>query len=209
MAGRWEGIFAALYDPILGVAERRGMAARRAAVVAQASGRTVELGAGTGMNLPHYSDAVTELILTEPAEPMARRLRARVDQERPGPKVFESGAEALPLEDASVDSIVCTLVLCTVPDAAAVLREAERVLKPGGKMLLLEHVVGTAGSGEERVQRVVQRPWKAFAVGCDCHRDTAGIVAASPLKVESETHGRLEGMFPPVRPGYEAVLVRA
>src|SRR5215210_5440442 len=116
---------AALYDPFFWVAERAGMAARRRALVGQAHGRVLEIGAGTGLNVRHYPDGL-DLVLTEPDEAMAERLRAR--------------AEALPFADDSFDTVVSTLVLCTVPDQPAALREIARILRPGGRLLFAEHV---------------------------------------------------------------------
>src|SRR5215210_3378008 len=130
---------AALYDPFFWVAERAGMAARRRALVAQAHGRVLEIGAGTGLNLRHYPDGL-DLVLTEPDDAMAERLRARVAALGRRAAVVPAGAEALPFADDSFDTIVSTLVLCTVPDQPAALREVARVLRPGGRLLFAEHV---------------------------------------------------------------------
>src|SRR5215211_6734905 len=108
-------VFAAIYDRLLDESERKGLAEIRAGLLARASGRTLELGAGTGINLEHYPPAVTELVLTEPDPHMAKRLRRRVEEERPsGVEVAEVGAESLPFTEASFDTVVSTLVFCTV-----------------------------------------------------------------------------------------------
>ena len=107
-------LFAAIYDRMLADTEEHGLRERRRVLLQNARGRVLEIGAGTGLNLPHYGDAVTELVLTEPSPGMAKRLREKVgDRSIP---VVEAPAEALPFDDGSFDSVVCTLVLCTVPD---------------------------------------------------------------------------------------------
>src|SRR4051812_14334386 len=111
MSGVWERVFAAGYDRFMAGAERTDLARRRHALLAQARGRVLELGAGTGVNLDHYGRDATELVRPEPAEPMARRLEPRAHQR--GATVVRAGAEALPFEDHSFDTVVATLVLCT------------------------------------------------------------------------------------------------
>lgn len=160
----WPRVFALVYDLFVARAEKRGIAAARASLLAQLEGRTLEIGAGTGLNLRHYP-AGADVVLTEPDPHMARRARRR------GAEVIEAPADTLPFADASFDTVVSTLVLCTVPDVAAALREIRRVLRPGGRLLFLEHVRAERGSRLERWQDRLHRPWKAFACGCNCNRD--------------------------------------
>src|SRR4051794_40582652 len=106
---------AAVYDPFLWLAERRGMAARRAALLAQARGAVLEIGAGSGLNLTHYPETLDRLVLTEPVRPMARRVERRAEAlQRRDVEIVRAGAERLPFEDGSFDTVVSTLVLCTV-----------------------------------------------------------------------------------------------
>src|SRR5437016_5013725 len=133
-------VFAALYDRMVAVNERAGFDDRRAALLTGARGATLEIGAGTGLNLEHYPAAVTELVLTEPDPHMARKLRRKVEGSSRSAEVVEAPAERLPFGDESVDTALATLVLCTTPEPAAVLAEVARVLKPGGGFLFLEHV---------------------------------------------------------------------
>src|SRR5438034_7623312 len=128
-------LFAAVYDRLTASSEEAGLAEMRAQLLAHASGATLELGAGTGSNLRHYTDAVSELVLTEPSEHMARKLRDKVSASGRAALVIVAPAERLPFEDGRFDTVVATLVLCTADDAAAALREAGRVLKPGGQLL--------------------------------------------------------------------------
>jgi len=107
-------LFAASYEWLLRGSERAGMADRRRDLLTRARGATVEIGAGTGLNMSFYPDAVTELVLTEPSPYMERRLRARAAQREPSARVVEAAGEDLPFPDASFDTVVATLVLCTV-----------------------------------------------------------------------------------------------
>ena len=136
----WGRIFAAGYDRIMAGTEKAGLSERRERLLAPVSGRVLEIGGGTGANLPFYGAGVQELVITEPEEPMARRLERKLpDYSRPV-RVVRAPAEQLPFEDESFDFVVATLVLCTVDDPARALGEARRVLKPGGRLLFLEHV---------------------------------------------------------------------
>ena len=135
----WGRCFAAIYEPLMQATEQGGNAERRAAVLALARGTVVELGAGTGLNLPHYP-ADVELVLTEPEPPMARRLLERLGQSGRQARVLQAPAERIPLPDGSVDTVVCTLVLCTVHDLDATLIEIRRLLRPDGRLLFIEHV---------------------------------------------------------------------
>ena len=199
--------FAAVYDRLMASTERAGLAERRAALIADARGATLEVGAGTGLNLRHYPDAVTELVLTEPDPHMARRLRSRVaDAGRPV-EVVEFPAERLPLEDARFDTAVVTLVLCTVKEPTQALAEIARVLKPGGRLLFIEHVRADA-SGLVRWQDRLERPWGWIAGGCHPNRDTVGSLDASALRVESVERGELPKAPPLVKPLVAGVAVR-
>jgi SAM-dependent methyltransferase len=184
---------AALYDRSLDKPERAGMAAKRMKVVARATGATLEIGAGTGLNLEHYPAAVTRLVLAEPGPHMAAKLRDRVARERGpvnGPEVVTAPAERLPFEDACFDTVVATLVLCTVPDPAAALAEAARVLRPGGRFLFIEHVRAEDEKAARRQDRIAP-VWRFCADGCHPNRDTLTAIEASPLTVDDVAHERL------------------
>jgi SAM-dependent methyltransferase len=197
--GTWGRLFAAVYEPSLRAGERAGMRARRHDLLALARGRTVELGAGTGLNLAHYPDAVDELILTEPAAPMRERLEKTVHQNGRAATVLDAVAERLPVDDASVDTVVSTLVLCTVDRPEVVLDEVKRVLRPGGHLLFLEHV----RAEQPRLaawQDRLETPWRRFAEGCRCNRATLDLIHAAGFDVKHQGDGTWRGVPAIVRP---------
>src|SRR6218665_3227634 len=136
----WGRAFASGYDFFFLRGEGGGLRDLRRRALAEASGSTLEIGAGTGLNHDLYPAAVTALTLTEPFEPMARQLQEKVASLAIPVDVVEAPAEALPFADASFDTVALTLVLCTVPEPDRALAEIARVLKPGGRFLFLEHV---------------------------------------------------------------------
>jgi ubiquinone/menaquinone biosynthesis C-methylase UbiE len=195
----WGRGFAALYDRSFKATEEAGLREMRREALVEASGRTIDLGAGTGANLGLFPEAVTELALAEPDPHMLKHLRAKVAESGVGAEVVEAPAEALPFEDSSFDTAVFTLVLCTVPDPRRALAEVARVLKPGGRLLFLEHV-RSEDAGLARWQDRFEKPWRFLADGCHCNRDTVATIKASPLEVESVSGDRLPKAPPIVRP---------
>ena len=189
---------AAVYDPFFWLAERAGLAERRRALVAQAHGRVLEIGAGTGLNAAHYPDDV-DLTLSEPDEAMAAKLRSRLDALGRRADIVRAGADALPFADSSFDTVVSTLVLCTVPDQDVALQEVTRVLRPGGQLLFMEHVRSDS-TRWARWQDRLNRPWRAFAEGCNCNRRTLDSLERSPLRVHAVERAPMRAMPPLIRP---------
>lgn len=172
----WGRVFAAMYDRMMASAEREGLGDLRDELLAGARGRVLELGAGTGANLDHYPPGLASLTLAEPEAPMARRLRPRAAASAQPAEVLVAPAQALPVPDASVDTVVTTLVLCTVPDVGAALAEVRRVLAPGGRLLFLEHVRHPDPRRARRQDRwnpIQQR----IAHGCNVNRPTPDLIA--------------------------------
>lgn len=188
-----------LYDPFLLLGELRGLRRLRRQVVGQARGRVLELGAGTGLNIRHYS-GVDQLVLTEPEPGMANRLEQRVKASPVMGEVVTAPAEQLPFDDGSFDAVVATMVFCTVSDPQTALRETRRVLAPGGRLLFIEHVRADNGSRLERWQDRSCRPWRAFAYGCRCNQDTLTLIGAAGLRPTEVDTARWRGMPPVVRP---------
>ncbi len=203
-------IFARFYDRMTAGTERAGLGEMRRQLLANASGRVLELGAGTGHNLPYYTDAVTELVMTEPDPHMARRLRERLAEEpaaATNPTVVEAPAEELPFDDGSFDTVVGTLVFCTVDDQHRALAEARRVLVEGGRLLYLEHVRSTR-PGLGRWQDVLQKPWGLIAGGCHPNRPTDQAIADAGFWIDSLERGKLPKAPPLVRPLIRGVARR-
>jgi ubiquinone/menaquinone biosynthesis C-methylase UbiE len=186
----WARAGALLYDPFLALGERRGMAAHRRALLAPLRGRVLEVGAGTGLNLPHYPKGL-DLVLTEPDPSMARKLRRRAP-------VVAAPAEALPFEDGSFDTVVSTMVLCTADDPVAAVREIRRVLRPGGRLVFIEHVRAESPR-LARWQDRLAAPWRAFAVGCRCNQPTLDLLRRE-LRVGEVRRAGWRGMPALVRP---------
>jgi ubiquinone/menaquinone biosynthesis C-methylase UbiE len=195
----WGRAFAWGYDGFQRRSCAAGMLERRRELIARAEGRTLEIGAGTGINLEHYGPAVSELVLSEPDRHMLGRLRAAVGRAGRRASVVEAGAERLPFEDASFDSVVAVYVMCTVPDPGAAAREIARVLRPGGRLLFIEHV----RAREPRLARWQDRlhgAWYLFGNGCHCNRDTLETLRGSPLTIEDARWAEIPKVPPIVRP---------
>ena len=190
---------ATIYEPILWLGERRGMARRRARLLANARGRVLEIGAGTGLNLRHYPAAgIEELVLAEPATAMAAKIDlSRFSGEAPV-SVVNAPAERLPFPADSFDTVVSTMVLCTVADPERSLAEISRVLRPGGRLLFCEHVESD-GRVLGAAQRRLAGPWAAFAEGCRCDRRTVETIGRLMVLGRTERES-WRGMTPLVRP---------
>jgi len=166
----------------MGLIDRAGMADRRRRLVAGARGRVLEVGGGTGRNLPLYRPGdVSEVIVVEPDGSMRRRLLARVSAAAVPVEVHEAGIEATGMPDGFFDSAVCSLVLCTVPDPAAALAEIRRMLKPDARLHFLEHVRAPGLRG--RFQHAVTPAWSRIGAGCHLDRDTLGAIRAAGFAI--------------------------
>ncbi len=195
---RGGGFSAALYEPFLWLGERLGMRERRRRLLSGARGRVLEIGAGTGLNVEHYPDDVETLVLAEPVEEMAARIDVSGRRGSTPVSVVLARGEELPFADDSFDTVVSTMVLCTVEDVERTLAEIRRVLAPGGRFLFCEHV----RSDSARLGRWQDRlagPWAVWAEGCRCDRDTLAAIE-SHLQVERVERERWRGMPALVHP---------
>lgn len=192
-------LFACVYDRMTAGVEAAGLRARRERLLENARGRVLEIGAGTGANLPLYGTAVETITATEPEPPMARKLSRRVRELPRDVEVVQAPAEKLPFPDAHFDTAVSTLVLCTVNDLPQTLRELQRVLKLGGRLLFIEHV----RSEDPRVAAWQDRlnPLnRIVAHGCNCNRSTVEAIRAAGFTITSLDRGMLAKAPPFVRP---------
>ena len=192
-------MFAAMYDPMSARAEKAGLAGHRKKLLTQARGRVLEIGGGTGANLPYFDSGVEEVVFVEPEEPMARRLERKLARSAVQGHIVRAPAEELPFEDASFDAVVSTLVLCTVSDQGRVLAEVHRVLKPGGKLLFLEHV----RSEDEKLARWQDRLNglnRVMAHGCNCNRATLENISSAGFELGNVERDRFPKAPPLVRP---------
>jgi ubiquinone/menaquinone biosynthesis C-methylase UbiE len=182
-------IFAMTYDRQLARAEKAGLRDFRAGLLAGAAGDVLEIGGGTGANLAFYGPAVTSLTVTEPEPAMLRRLERSVRDRGAAAKVLRAPAEDLPFDDHTFDVAVSTLVLCGVDDQPRALRELRRVLRPGGRLLFLEHV----RSADPRVAGTQDRlNWlNRIVVCCDCNRPTLSSIQGTGFVISKVEHTKL------------------
>jgi len=203
----WGRMFAAGYDRFMAATESAGLAHFRETLLSSASGRVLEIGGGTGANLPFYGRAVSELVISEPEEPMARRLESRVAERQVPTRVVRSPAEELPLEPRSFDCVVSTFALCTVGDLDQALAEVRRVLRPNGRLLFIEHV-RSEDPKLARWQDWLSRPWAWFAHGCQCNRAIVEAVQSSAFSVTELRHEEVPKSLPILRPLVIGTAVR-
>jgi ubiquinone/menaquinone biosynthesis C-methylase UbiE len=188
--GEGHRVFAALYDLVGVFMERGWMGWRRERLLSGARGAVLEIGGGTGANLPYYGD-VKRVTVVEPDPFMRRRLGPKGLAARVPVEVSAAWAEALPFSDDSFDTVVSTLVLCTVPDQRSALGEIRRVLHPGGRLLFIEHVraAGSMAHWQDRIEPL----WGRLLAGCHPNRDTVAAIEQAGFEMET-----LEDFYPPV-----------
>ncbi len=194
--GPWERY---AVPPLVSMACRsRPILKQREKVVPLAEGRVLEIGCGAGTNFSYYDRAkVTHLFALEPSPGMVVRARAEASAQglaHDRLTFLETGAEAIALDDASIDTAIVTFVLCTIPDWQAALAELRRVLKPGGRVLFSEHGLAP-DAGVAKWQRRIEPVWKRLAGGCHLTRDTGALFAAGGFSAE-----RCESMYLPSTP---------
>lgn len=172
----YASLFARVYDPFMQRFEQSFLGAMRAQMLGHLEGRILEVGAGTGVNFGYYS-AGAQVLACEPAEDMLRRAEEKLQQAVVADiELVHAGVGDEALDDRiaphSLDAIVCTLVLCTVPDPQAAFEAFRRWLKPGGQLLILEHVQPLEGQWRRQVFQFIQPVWGCVAEGCQLNRPT-------------------------------------
>lgn len=197
------------YDRIMADAEEKGLQSWRAELLQQVSGDVLELGPGTGVNLPLYPNTVKKLLLAEPNLHMQKILQAKlVNYHQLNAQHIQYDGETINLPQNSLDNIVSTLVLCTVPKPEKVLSEVYRVLKPKGKLVFIEHVMAKENPERLKWQRRLEPIWKVVACGCRVTRDTEKLICSAGFKIESLTTQSMRGVPPIIRPSIRGWAVK-
>jgi ubiquinone/menaquinone biosynthesis C-methylase UbiE len=178
-------VFARLYPRMARAMDEGGLVEHRRRLLAGLHGQVVEVGAGPGGNFPHYPPEVTRVLAVEP-EPRLRDIAERAAAQAPVPIEVTAGlADHIPFADHSMDAAVFCLVLCSVPDPSAALAETRRVLRPGGRLRVLEHGRAAERPGLARIQRLMDATfWPRMAGGCHTGRDTAGAIERAGFAVD-------------------------
>jgi len=174
---------------------RRDLAAYRSRVVPSADGRVLEIGIGSGLNLPFYSRNVKDLIGLDPSPKLLSMVRQNLPPDTPSPELIEGSAEAIPLENHSIDTVVTTWTLCSIPDAALAVREMRRVLRPTGRLLFIEH--GRADEPKVRWWQDRLTPaWKRIGGGCHLNRPIQGLIEDGGFEFDRLETGYMRGPKP-------------
>lgn len=193
-----DSLFAMTYDRLIAKGEEAGLRDMRKRLLADAKGRVIEIGGGTGANLPWYGPEVESLTMTEPSTPMVRRLERRASELGSAATVLRAPAEDLPFDSATFDVAVSTLVLCGVDDQPRALRELRRVLRPGGTLLFLEHL---RAEDPKRARQQDKMNWlNRIVVRCDCNRPTLDTIRQAGFTVTAVEHTALPEAPPFARP---------
>ncbi len=190
---RW---FASVYDRMQASAERTFMKRVREEIVRGARGRVLEVGAGTGASFPYYNNHTEEIVATEPDPYMLARAKRRAERLGRPIELRQAAAEDLPFEDDSFDSVVSTLVMCSVDDAPRALSEVRRVLKPSGELRVYEHVRYSHSFGAFW-QDMITPAWRWFGAGCHPNRDIADLIRDAGFEFEKL---ELTNPLPPIPP---------
>lgn len=172
-----------IFPWLVDVAMRNREATRyRSIIVPQAAGRTLEIGVGSGLNLPFYGSRVEMLYALDPSEELLAMAQKKArDAEVPVSFLSHSG-EAIPLDDCSIDTVVMTWTLCSIADPIKALVEMERVLKPGGALLFVEHGLAP-DAGVQRWQNRLNRPWKKLTGGCNINRKMDELIESAGFRI--------------------------
>jgi ubiquinone/menaquinone biosynthesis C-methylase UbiE len=186
-------VFARFYSRLASRMEAAGVAERRDALLAGLTGTVLEVGAGSGLNFTHYPPGVSRVLAVEPEQ----YLRAEADQQARSAavpvEVTDGMAERLPAADGSFDNVVASLMLCSVSDLPGALAEMHRVLRPGGQLRFMEHVLSES-AGMRRLQRLADATlWPALFGNCHAARDTVSAIRAAGFEVQRLERYRVPG----------------
>jgi ubiquinone/menaquinone biosynthesis C-methylase UbiE len=202
-------MMAAMYDWAMQGTEDACLREWRAGLVGDLKGEVLEVGAGTGLNLPLYPATVTRLVMSEPDPHMRHKLAQKAATETAGHvEVSDATLDGLPMPAESFDAVVATLVLCSVPDLDSAVAEIHRVLRPGGRFVFLEHVAAEDRPRRLKWQQRVEPFWKWFAGNCHLTRSTEAAIVAAGFELEEIERESMRKALPLVRPTIRGVAVR-
>jgi len=170
-------------------------AAYRRRVIPAAHGRVLEIGIGSGLNLPFYGEQANQVIGLDPSAKLLSMARKAVNGMRGSPELLEGSAEAIPLEDESIDTVVTTWTLCSIPDVTRALGEARRVLKPHGALLFVEHG-RSSDPGVQRWQDRLTPLWKCIGGGCHLNRAIGQLIEESGFRIQTLNTDYMKGPKP-------------
>jgi ubiquinone/menaquinone biosynthesis C-methylase UbiE len=203
-------LMAAVYDRFMRASEEACLAQWRAELLRDLSGAVLEVGAGTGVTLPHYPKSIARLVLSEPDAHMRRKLQKKVDSSAlRNIEISDASLDSLPFKAGEFDAVICSLVLCSVPDQPAALAAIARVLKPGGRLLFLEHVAADGRPGRLKWQRRVEPVWKHLMGTCHLTRRTEAAIAAAGFEIERIQRESIRKALPIVRPSIRGLARKA
>lgn len=199
-------LIAAVYDRVTRASEEACLQEWRAGLLRALEGDVLEVGAGTGLNLPHYPRSLARLVLSEPDPHMRTKLAERARAEgRDRAEVLDGSLERLPVPDAAFDAVVGTLVLCSVPSLDRALSEIHRVLRPGGRFVFIEHVAAEDRPGRLKWQRRVEPFWKRISGNCHLTRKTEEAIRAAGFGILEVRRESMRKAWPLVRPTIRGV----
>ena len=197
-----------IYDKVMAETEAACLQQWREGLLKNVTGNVLEIGSGTGANLPYYALDKVSLTLCEPEGAMRKQLEIKIsDQKLKGIKVTTDGAEVIHAESNSFDYVVSTLVCCSVTDLQASLLEIRRVLKPEGKFIFMEHVAAETGSTRRTWQNLINPLWKRIAGNCHLNRDTESAIKQAGFSISSIEHESMRKAMALVRPTIRGVAV--
>ncbi|SET87977.1 Methyltransferase domain-containing protein [Salinibacillus kushneri] len=187
--GKW---FPKLYDLVMNPLEKYKFKKIRRQLLSKAEGRVLEIGSGTGVNFPFYQHA-DQVDAIEPNPLMSKRSGKKVKKSKANIQTYIVGAESLPFADNTFDTVVATLVFCTIPEPQQALKEILRVSKPGANILFFEHVM-LKQPFLAKAQDILTPFWKKICDGCHLNRDTLGLIKMFDFTIE-DVHEYYKGLF--------------
>jgi ubiquinone/menaquinone biosynthesis C-methylase UbiE len=198
-----------IYDKVMAETEAACLQEWRQSLLSNLSGSVLEIGAGTGANLPFYNHKQVELTLCEPDANMRKQLMDKIDEQKlVNIKVSTDSAELISAESNSLDYVVSTLVCCSVKDVSKSLAEIKRVLKPGGKFVFLEHVAAIPGTRRRTWQNIINPLWRKIAGNCHLNRNTEQAILDAGFSIESIESESMRKAMGLVRPTVRGVAVK-